>query len=87
MVAGGGVLGKGNGTARGAIIPVGAIIGELHLFIEVYPRIGGITTWRIVGKGINGINKRCLTNRSKRIGEAGKRISIGRSKIVGVSRA
>jgi hypothetical protein len=86
MVGGGGVPGKGNGTARITMIQVGAIIEELHLFIEVYPRIGGITTGRIVGKEINGINKECLTSKFNRTGRTGKKISIGRNKIIGVSK-
>jgi hypothetical protein len=85
-VAGGGVRGKGNGIARGTIIQVGATIEGVHLFIEAYPPVGGMTTGRIAGKGINGINKECPTSKSKRIGGLGKGISIGRSKIVGVSK-
>jgi hypothetical protein len=86
MVAGGGVRGKGNGTARITMIRVGATIVGVHLFIEVYPQVGGMTTGRIVGKEINGINKECHTNKFNRTGEDGRRISIGKSKIVGVSR-
>ena len=86
MVAGGGVPGKGNGTARITMIQVGAIIEELHLFIEVYPRIGGITTGRIVGKEINGTTKQYPTSKSNRTGKDGRRIIIGRNKIIGVSR-
>jgi hypothetical protein len=52
----------------------------------VYPRIGGITTGRIVGKEINGINKECLTSKFNRTGRTGKKISIGRNKIIGVSK-
>ena len=86
MVAGGGVHGKGNGTARITMIQVGATIAGVHLFIEVYPRIGGITTERIAGKGVNGINKECLTSKSSRTGEDGRKIIIGRNKIIGVSK-
>jgi hypothetical protein len=86
MVVGGGVRGKGNGTARGTMIQVGATIEGVHLFIEVYPPVGGITTGRIVGKGINGINKEYPTNKFNRTGEHGKGISIGRNKIIGVSK-
>jgi hypothetical protein len=86
MVAGGGVRGKDAGIARGAMIQDGATIEERHLFIEVYPQTGGMTTGRIVGKGINGTSKKYHTSKFKKTGRVGKKISIGRSKIVGVSR-
>ena len=68
------------------MIQAGATIEGVHLFIEVYPQIGGITTGKIVGKGINGTTKQYATSKSNRTGGAGKRINIGRSKIVGASR-
>jgi hypothetical protein len=68
------------------MIQVGATIEGVHLFIEVYPQVGGMTTGRIVGKGINGTTKQCPTSKSNKTGGVGKRIDIGRSKIVGVSR-
>ena len=43
-----------------------------------------MTTGRIVGKGINGTTKQYPTGKSNKTGGAGKRINIGRSKIVGV---
>ena len=86
MAAGGGVRGKANGTARGTMIQAGATIGGIHLFIEAYPQVGGMTTGRIAGKVINGINKEYPTNKFKRTGGHGKKISIGRNKIIGVSR-
>ena len=85
-VVGGGVRGKGDGTARINMIQVGATIEGVHLFTEVYPQVGGMTTGKIVGKDINGINKEYPTSKSNRTGGAGKRINIGRSKIVGVSK-
>ena len=85
-VAGGGVRGKGSGTDRGTMIQVGATIEGVHLFTEVYPQVGGMTIGKIVGKGINGTTKQYLTSKSNRTGGAGKRINIGRSKTVGVSR-
>jgi hypothetical protein len=85
-VVGGGVHGKGNGTARGIMIQVGAAIKGIHLFIEVYPQLGGMTTGRIGGKGIRGINKEYPTKKFNRTGGHGKKIIIGRSKIVGVFR-
>jgi hypothetical protein len=68
------------------MIQVGATIEGVHLFTEVYPQVGGMTTGKIVGKGINGTTKQYPTSKSNRTGGAGKRINIGRSKIVGVSR-
>ena len=68
------------------MIQAGAIIEELRLFIEVYPRIGGITTGKIVGKGVNGINKKYPTSKFSRTGGDGKGINIGRNKIIGVSK-
>ncbi len=85
-VVGGGVRGKGNGTARINMIQVGATIEGVHLFTEVYPQVGGMTTGKIVGKGINGTTKQYPTSKSNRTGGVGKRINIGRSKIVGVSK-
>ena len=85
-VAGGGVRGKGGGTDRGTMIQVGATIEGVHLFTEVYPQVGGMTTGKIVGKGINGTTKQYPTSKSNRTGRAGKRINIGRSRIVGVSK-
>jgi hypothetical protein len=68
------------------MIQVGATIEGVHLFTEVYPQVGGMTTDKIVGKGINGTTKQYATSKSNRTGGAGKRINIGRSKIVGVCR-
>jgi hypothetical protein len=86
MAAGGGVPGKGNGTVRITMIQAGATIAGVRLFIEVYPRIGGITTGRIVGKEINGTTKQYPTSKFSRTGEDGRRIIIGRNKITRVSR-
>jgi hypothetical protein len=66
------------------MIQAGDIIVGLQLFIEVSPQIGGITTGKIVGEGMNGINKECPTSKSSRTGEDGRKISIGKSKTVGV---
>lgn len=65
------------------MIQVGAIIGEIHLFIARYPQVGGITTGRIAGTVMNGINKECPTNKFNATGGHGKKISIGRSRIIG----
>jgi len=85
-VAGGGVRGMVDGIARGAMIQVGVTIEVAHLFTAVYPRIGEITTERIAGKDINGINKEFLTMKFKKTGGDGKGKGIGRNKIVGVYR-
>jgi len=45
-----------------------------------------MTTGRIVGKEINGINKEYPTNKFNATGGHGKGVSIGRNKIDGVSR-
>jgi hypothetical protein len=83
---GGGVRGKGDGIARGAIVQVGATIEAFHLFIEGYHQVGGMTTGSIVGEGINGTTSEYPTNKSSGTGGAGKRADIGRSKILGVSK-
>ncbi len=58
MAAGGGVRGKGDGTARKIIIQVGATMKERHPFIEVYPPAGEMITGSVVGRGMNGTKKR-----------------------------
>jgi hypothetical protein len=86
MVAGGGVLGEGDGTVRTIMIQAGVTIAGVRHFIGVYPRIGGITTGRTVGTEINGTTKQYPTSKSSRTGGTGKGIIIGRNKITGVSR-
>jgi hypothetical protein len=85
-MVGGGVCGKSDGIARGAIIQVGATIEMFHLFIEGYHPVGGTTIGSIVGEGINGTTNEYPTNKSKGTGATGKRADIGRSKILGVSK-
>jgi len=87
MAAGGGVRGKGAGTAHRIMIQVGAIIKELPLFIREYPQVGGMITGRVVGKEINGTNKEYLTSKFNKTGKVGKGTDIGRNKIIGVSKA
>ena len=86
MAAGGGVHGKGDGTARNIIIQVGATMKELHLFIEVYPHIGGMIIGNVVGEIINGTTSEYLSNKFNKTGKAGKGTDIGRSKTHGASR-
>ena len=86
MAAGGGVRGRGNGTARGSIIQAGATIGEHPLFIEAYPQAGGMTTGSAAGRGINGNTSEYPTSKFKKTGEVGKGTNIGKNKIIGVSR-
>jgi hypothetical protein len=86
-MVGGGARGKGDGIARGTIVQVGAIISTLHLFIEVYHQDGGMTTGGIVGKGITGTTKKYTTKKSIITGATGKETDIGRSIILGVSKA
>jgi hypothetical protein len=45
-----------------------------------------MTTGTIAGEDISGTTKEYLTNKFNRIGKAGKRIGIGRSKKRGVSK-
>lgn len=85
MVAGGGVRGKAAGIVREAMMPAGAIIVGVHLFIAAYPPVGGMTTGRIAGEGVNGINKEFPTIKFNGTGGNGKEISTGRNKIIGVS--
>jgi hypothetical protein len=85
-MVGGGVRGKGDGIARGTIVQVGATIETFHLFIEGYPQAGGMTIGSIVGEGINGTTNEYLTNKFNGTGGAGKRVGIGRSNKLGVSK-
>jgi hypothetical protein len=84
-VAGGGVRGMAAGIARGAMIQVGATIAVAHLFPAGYPQVGGMTTGKIAGEGVNGTTKQYPISKFKRTGGTGKGISIGRKKIIGVS--
>lgn len=84
-MAGGGVRGKANGTARGNMIQAGDTIGDVHLFIEAYPPVGGMTIGRIAGEGVNGINKEFPTIKFKKTGGHGRKTSTGRNKTIGVS--
>jgi hypothetical protein len=84
--AGGGVRGKGDGIVRRTIIQIGATIEASLLFMEGYPQVGGMTTGSIVGEGISGTINEFLMRKFNRTGGVGKRISIGRSNILGVSR-
>jgi hypothetical protein len=68
------------------MIQVGATIGGAHLFIEVYPQAGEMTTGRIAGEGVNGINTEFPTIKFKKTGGHGNGISTGRNKIIGVSK-
>ena len=86
MAVGGGVHGKGDGTARNIIIQVGATMKELHLFIEVYPHIGGMIIGNVVGEDISGTTSEYPISKFSKTGKAGKRTDIGRSKTPGVSR-
>ena len=85
IAVGGGVLGKDDGTARGVIVPVGGTIEVFHLFMDKYPTTGGMTIGSIAGKAVNGTIDSYLISKFNRIGGAGKRINIGKSKIPGAS--
>jgi len=85
-VVGGGVHGKGDGIARGTIIQVGATIETFHLFMQGYPQVGGMTIGIIVGEGSSGTTNEYLISKFNKTGVAGKRVSIGRSNKLGVSK-
>ena len=74
-----------DGIARGTMIQVGATIEVAHLFPAGYPQVGGMTTGKIAGEGVNGTTKQYPISKFKRTGGIGKGISIGRNKIIGVS--
>ena len=86
MVAGGGVHGKDAGIARITTIQVGATIKAFHLFTAEYHRAGGMTIGIIVEEDSNGTTSEYHNSKFNGTGSAGKRISIGRSKIPGVFR-
>jgi len=85
-MAGGGVIGKGDGIARGIIVQDGSTIETLHLFIMEYHQVGGAPIDSIVIKEMNGTPREYLSNNFNRTGAPGKRTDIGRSKILGASR-
>jgi len=85
-MVGGGVRGKDVGIAHSTTTQGGATIKAFHLFMEGYPQAGGMTTGIIVGEGIGGTTNEYLTNKFNKTGGAGNRLSIGRSKIRGVSK-
>jgi len=80
----GGVRGKAAGIVRGTITQVGATIEEPQTFIRMYRQAGGIITGIVVGTDSNGIISEYLSNSCSRIGEPGKRTSIGKGIIPGV---
>jgi hypothetical protein len=85
-MVGGGVRGKDVGIAHATTTQVGATIEAFHLFMQGYPRAGGMTTGIIVGEGISGTTNEYLISKFNKTGGAGKRVSIGRSNKLGVSR-
>ena len=85
-MVGGGVRGKGVGIAHGTTTRVGFTIKAYHLFIEGYHQVGEMTTGTIVGEVINGTTSQSPKDNFNRTGAPGKRTSIGRNKIPGVSR-
>jgi hypothetical protein len=52
----------------------------------LYPQIGGMSTGRIVGEGINGITSEYLISSLSGTGAVGNRTGIGRSNRLGESR-
>jgi hypothetical protein len=84
MAAGGGARGKDDGIARRTIVQVGAIIKELHLFMEVYLPAGEMIIGSVVGEDVNGTTSEYPTSKFSETGKAGKGTDIGKNKIPGV---
>ena len=85
-MAGGGVCGKDVGIVRVTTIRVGDIIEAFHLFMQVYPQAGGMTTEIIVGEAISGTTNEYPTSKFNKIGGAGRKTNIGKSNKLGVSK-
>src|SRR5659263_659211 len=83
-MAGGGVCGKGDGIAHGAITGVGSTIKGSHPFMEGYREVGGMTTGIIVGEESHGTICRSVTSNLNRTGAHRKRTNIRRSNRLGV---
>jgi len=83
MTVGGGVHGKGTGIDLITMIQDGAAIEVFRLFMHRYLPAGEMTIGNIAGEGIAGITNMCRSSRFNKIGEAGKNINTGRSKIRG----
>ena len=77
-MAGGTARGKEGGIDRIIMTQVGNTIEALPRFIVMYPLAGGTTTGKDIGADNNGTFNQYLMLKSKGIGEAGKRIIIGR---------
>jgi hypothetical protein len=86
MRAGGGVHGKGAGTAHATIAQVGCTIEAFHLSMCGYLQVGGLITGSIVGEGIHGTTNGYPIISFGITGKAGKRAGIGKNKTPGVSR-
>jgi len=86
QMAGGGVLGKEGGIARVLITPAGNTIEVRLLFIVKYPVAGETIIEKDIGADNNGTFNQYLMLKSKGIGEAGKRVIIGRRIKPGVLR-
>ena len=85
-VVGGGVHGKGAGTAPITMTEAGLITKEYRHFIEISPPAGETITEIIVGKGNHGNISGYLIRNFNVIGVAGKETNIGKGKIPGVCR-
>jgi hypothetical protein len=77
-MAGGTAHGKEGGIARVIITQVGNTIEARPRFIVTSPITGGTTTGKDIGADNNGTFNQYLMLKSKGIGEAGKRIIIGK---------
>jgi hypothetical protein len=83
--AGGGVHGKGAGTAHITMTEVGLITSVFLFFIEMFPGIGETITGIICGEDIVGTISGYLMEKCSIIGRVGKETSIGKNKTTGAS--
>jgi|LQYC01.1.fsa_nt_gi hypothetical protein len=84
-MVGGGVRGRGVGTAHGTTTQVGITIEEFRPFMDGYTQTGKITTGIIIGEGIVGTTNEYLTTKLNETGKTGEEVGIGNNKI-GVSK-
>lgn len=84
--AGGGVRGKGVGTAPVIMTEAGLITEVYRLFTEIFSPVGEIITELISGEVISGNIKGYLKEKCNAIGVDGKETSTGKGKTPGVSR-
>ena len=85
-MVGGGALGETAGIDLNTIAQVGSIIIACRPFMGGYLQVGGMTIGIVNGEGISGIANKYPTKNFKGTGEIGKKIDIGKSNLIGVSK-